>query len=91
MGTQTSGSAPLLLLTLRPAAVQTGAVKTHTLSSMIACVEAALDAPSGAEVEVTFYEVATAGCCGIDAVQGGSRMEAHSERTAAVVVVAPGC
>ena len=47
---------------------QTGAGKTHTLRSLLACVEqqldeAARDTPAGAApVEVTFYEVATAGC-----------------------------
>ena len=55
---------------------QTGAGKTHSLSSMISRCEAALDARgSGGEVTatatatatatvtVTFYEVATSGCC----------------------------
>ena len=58
---------------------QTGAGKTHTLSSMIARCEAVLDSGGGAgrEVRVSFYEVATAGCC--DLLNGRAKIHLRSD------------
>ena len=60
---------------------QTGAGKTHSLSSMISRCEAVLDSGSGAgrEVTVTFYEVATVGCC--DLLNGRAKINLRSDES----------
>jgi hypothetical protein len=60
---------------------QTGAGKTHSLSSMISRCEAVLDNGRGAgcEVSVTFYEVATAGCC--DLLNGRAKINLRSDES----------